>query len=270
MGLPLPAAASGASGVLHIVNQSFAERTLASAIVVLGDIRAADADREDAARVVQAILLRACPSEADLADLLSTLSRALHVHLAVRRVLSEIQRLQPAQVVERAGYGVARLMAQAYRDADHDALAELLLVALEEPRWLPRVRDEWGKAVVTWAINRLPERYPLVLLVSGWVHAFGAVPDWMGEVVEAHPDLVTSPRLPREVQWTLHRAAPTIVGWRSFASALGWTPTIEPALFGANLDVAVTTLHQAIGESTEETARPRLRLWLRELTGEMP
>lgn len=256
--------------VVTEVDLTYAEETLARAIVVLGEVHAPDDDREDAARVIQALLSRACPGEAALADLLSALGRALHVELAVRRVLGEVQRLRPDALVERVARGVERLMAQAYEGGDHEALAELLLVALEEPRWLPRVRDEWGKAAVTWAVSRLPERYPLVLLVSGWVHAFGAVPDWMGELAEAHPDLVTSPRLPREVQWTLHRAAPTSAGWRSFASALGWTPTIESALFGGNLDVAVDTLEQAIGESTEESARLRLRLWLRELTGTTP
>ena len=242
------------------MKRTYAEETLERAISVLGDVRADEHDREDAARVVGTILLRACPSEAQLVDLFAALGRALNVHFIIRRVLSEVRRLGPPQVVEKAGRGVEHLMEQAYRAGDHEALSELLLVALEEPKWSPRIRDEWGKAATTWAINRLPNRYPLLLLVSGWVHVFGVVPRWMGEIAEAHPDLVTSLRLPREVRWILHRAAPTVVGWRTLASALGWTPTIEPTLFGHEADVAMTTLEVAIGETVDEAARFRLRV----------
>lgn len=251
------------------MDRTFAEDVLARAVAVLGDVRAADDDREDAGRVIQAILLRAHPTEADLADLIGALGKALHVDLAVRRVLGEVQRLQPPQVVERAGRGVQRLMAQSFHDGNHEALAELLLVTLEEARWLHIVRDEWGKAATTWAANGLPGRkYPLAPLVSGWLHAFGKVPTWLGEIAEAHLDLISSSLLPRETRWQLHRAAPSVHGWRSLVSGLGWTPVIEPTLFDHEADVAVETLRQAIGESTDEATRLRLCLWFRELTGE--
>lgn len=247
---------------------TFAEETLARAVAVLGDERGDEADREDAGLVIQAILVQACPSEADLTDLLVALSRALDVHLAIRRVLGAVQRLKPPAVVERAGSGVERLMDRAHRDGEHEALAELLLVALEDERWSRFLRGEWGKAAVSWAVNGLPARkYPTALLIGGWLHAIGRLPPGLRELVEEHPDLVTSAVLPRETRWQLHRAAPTVAGWRSFACALGWMPVIEPALFGHEADVAAETLQQAIGESIEESARLRLRLWLRELTG---
>lgn len=248
---------------------TYAEETLTRAIVVLGDVRAEDNDREHAALVIGTLLRNGCayPGEADVTNLFSALARACDVYLAIRRVLDGVQRLQPDTVVERAGHGVARLMDRTFRDGDHDALCELILVALEDERWTRLLRDEWGKAAVTWAVNRLPNRYPVLLVVSGWVHAFGLVPDWMGEIAEAHPDLVTSPRLPREIRWILHRAAPTAFGWRSLANALGWTPIVEPALFGREADVAVETLQQSIGETTDEGTRLRLRIWFRKLTG---
>lgn len=257
--------------VLDVVDRTYAEETLARATAVLGDERADDEDREDAARVVQAILVQACPTEADLADLLSALGRALDVHLAIRRVLVEVQRLRPPQLVERAGHGVERLIGRAHRDGDHEALAELILVALEEPGWGRWLRDEWGKAAVTWAIDHVPERkYPAVLLVSGWVHAFGLVPGWMGEIADERPDLVTSAIVPRDTRWQLHHAAPSVRGWKSLASALGWTPVLEPALFGDRLDVAVDTLEQAIGETTAASQGFVLRRWLLELKGAQP
>lgn len=272
-GVPEPWAAPGARparDVLPVVDRSYAEMTLARATAVLGNVRAEDEDREDAARVVQAILVRACPTEADLADVISALGRALHVHLAIRRVLGEIQRLRPPQVVDKAGRGVERLMAQAHQAGDHEALAELILVALEEPRWLPRIRDEWGKAATACAVNGLPARkYPVVLLIGGWLHSFGVVPDWMSEIAEVHPDLVTSGVLPAATRWQLHTAAPTVAGWHHLAGLHGAPPTIEPSLFGGVVDVAVKMLEQAIGENVDQAKRATLEAWFHELTGEV-
>jgi len=252
--------------------KTYAEQTLNRAVAVLGDVRADDQDREHAALVIGTLLRNACayPTEADLADLFSALGQGTNVYLAIRRVLDGVQRLRPDTVVEKAGRGVERLMDRAYRDGEYEALCELLLVVLEDERWKRLLRDEWGKAAVAWAINRLPNRYPLLLVVSGWINATGGVPRWMGEIAEAHPDLVTSPRLPREIRWTLHRAAPTVTGWKSLASALEWTPTIDPAPFGHEADIAMTTLEVAIGESTDESAKLRLRLWLGAMTGTTP
>lgn len=257
--------------VLAVVDRTYAEETLTRAIVVLGNERADDEDREDAARVIQAILVQACPTEAKLADLLAALGRALNVHLAIRRVLVEIQRLRPAHLVERAGRGVERLLGRVHRGGDHEALAELVLVAYEQPAWSPWLRDEWGKAALTWAINHVPERkYPAALLVGGWVRTFGRVPDWMGEIADEHPDVVTSAVLPRETRWQLHRAAPSVRGWKSLASALGWTPVLEPTLFADRLDAAVDTLEQAVGETADATRGFTLRRWLLELKGAQP
>lgn len=255
--------------VVTEVDLTFAEETLARAIVVLGDVHAPDDDREDAARVIQALLSRSCPGEAALADLISALGRALHVDLAVRRVLGEVQRLRPDAVVERAARGVERLMAQAYEGGE--ALAELLLVALEDGRWARLSRDEWGKAAVTWAISRLPDgKYPAALLVAGWLHLRGKVPSWLGELAEEHPGLVTSTSLPSATRWTLHTAAPTVAGWHHLAGARGVPAAIEPALFGDKADVAVETLTVALGENMHQVKRASLEAWLRELTGTVP
>lgn len=250
---------------------TFAEDVLSRAIAVLGDARADEDDREDAARVVQAILLRACPTEADLTDLLSAVGRALHVHLAIRRVLGEVQRLKPSQVVERAGHGVERMMDRVHRDRDHEALAELVLIALEDVRWARLLRDEWGKAAVIWAANKLPERkYPAALLISGWLHGFDRVPSWMREVAEEHPGLVTSNVLPPATRWQLHATSPTVAGWHHLAGARGVPPTVEAKSFGDRLAVAVETLEQAHGETMDDGKRLALRRWLHELTGMSP
>lgn len=257
--------------VVTEVDLTYAEKTLARAIVVLGDVHVPDDDREDAARVIQAVLVRACPSEVDLADLLSALGRALHVELVVRRVLGEVQRLRPDALVERAARGVERLMAQAHQSGDYEALAELLVVALEHERWARLLHDEWGKAAVTWAVSRLPDRkYPAALLIGGWLHAFGSVPSWMRELAQEHPALVTSTSLPSATRWTLHTAAPTVAGWHHLAGARGVPAAIEPAIFGDKADVAVETLTVALGENVDHVKRASLEAWLRELTGTMP
>jgi len=252
------------------VDPTYAEETLARAIVVLGDAHAPDDDREDAARVIQAILVRACPSEAVLADLLSALGRALNVHLAIRRVLGEVQRLRPDAMVERAGRGVERLMAQAYQD-DHHALAELLLVAFEHELWARLLRDEWGKAATRWAVNGLPERkYPAALLISGWLHAFSKVPSWMRELAEEHPHLAASNVLPQATRWQLHTMSPSVGAWHHLAGTRGVPPTVEASSFGDRLAIAVETLEQAHGEAADVTKRSILLRWLHELTGAMP
>lgn len=263
-------AASGVRRVLPRVDRTFAERTFAVATVTLGDERADEDEREDAALIIGTLLRNGCLclTEAELADLFCALTGALDVYLAVRRVLDGVRGLRPPQVVERAGYGVERLMDRAYRDGEHDALGKLVDAALDEPLWAPRVRDEWGKAAFIYAVNHVPEtKYRAAFLVSGWLHAFGRVPDWMAEIAEAYPDLVASTHVPREVRWRLHMAAPTVQGWKTLASALGRTPTIDPALFGHTVDVAVTTLEVAIGETADEKTKSVLRSWLHELTG---
>lgn len=259
-----------AHGVPRSVDQTYAEETLARAVRVLGDVRADDDDREDAARVIQVLVRPAHPTEADLASVLRALSRALGVHLAIRRVLGELQRLRPAEV-EKVGRGVEHLMEQAFRDADYDALYELVQVALDEPRWSPRIRDEWGKAVFKNAVDRLPEKkYPAALLVAGWLSERGEVPDWMREAVEERPELVSLALLAPATRWQLHHAAPSVAGWRGLAGMRGVKPVLEPPAFGFALDAAVETLKQAHGETVDEAARSVLRRWLVELTGAIP
>ncbi len=249
------------------MDRTYAEETVARAVKVLGDVRADDDDREDAASVIQVLIRRAHPTEADLTDVIAALSRALEVNLAIRRVLGELQRLRPAEV-EKAGHSVERLMGQAFREDRAVALYQLVLVSLEEPAWAARIRDEVGKAVLIHAIGNLPERkYPVALLIGGWLWAQGDVPAWMREVVEERPDLITSGALPVATRWQLHTAAPSVTGWRSLAGLSGEKPTLEASTFGSWLDVAVETLQQALGETTDEGRKTMLHRWLVELTG---
>lgn len=252
------------------MDRTYAEETLARAVVVLGDVRADDDDREDAARVIQVLLRPAHLTEADLADVLRALSRALGVHLAIRRVLGELQRLRPAEV-EKVGRGVEHLMDQAFRAGEHDALRELLLVALDEPAWASRIRDDLGMAAFTHAVNDLPaSKYPVAFLVAGFLSERGEVPEWMRETVEERPELVSLALLAPATRWQLHHAAPSVSGWKSLAGLRGTKPVLEPPTFGSRLDVAAETLQQALGETVDETSRSVLRRWLVELTGAAP
>jgi len=199
----------------------------------LGDVHAEGDDREDAARVIQVLLLRAHPTEADLADIIRALSRALGVHLAIRRVLGELQRLRPAEV-EKVARSVEHLIDHALRERHDDALYQLVLISLEEPAWASRIRDEWGKAALVSVFERLPgSKYPVALLVGGWMCARGDVPEWMRELVENRPDLIASSVLPPATRWQLHRASPsvadcflflphTFAGCEGCAEIVGW------------------------------------------------
>lgn len=244
---------------------------MARAVRVLGDVRADDDDREDAGRVIQVLLRPSCPGETELADLITALSHATHVHLAIRRVLGALQGMKPPAVVEKVARGVERLMDQAFRAGDCDALYELVQVALDEPRWSPRIRDEWGMAVFKNAVDRLPEKkYPAALLVAGWLSERGEVPDWMREAVEERPELVSLALLAPATRWQLHHAAPSVAGWKGLAGMRGVKPVLEPPAFRFALDAAVETLKQAHGETVDEAARFTLGRWLVELTGAPP
>lgn len=256
----------GRNAVLSVV--IFAEEMLVRATVVLGDVDTNEDDREDAARVIQAILLRAHPTERHVTDVISALSRALDVELATRRVLGELQRL-PRPQVESLARGVERLLEQAFRSGDHDyPLRELIFAALEEPAWAARIRDEWVKAAVSSAVEELPRiRYPVALLISGWLSERGAAPEWMRELVEERPELVSSTLLPPATRWQLHGVAPSVEGWKSLTGMRGMKPVLEPAKLGDRLDIAVTTLEQAVGETCNGPTAAVLQQWLCELTG---
>lgn len=236
------------------------------ATAVLGDVRAADDDREDAARLIQNILLRAHPTERQLADLITALSRALDVHLALHRVLGELQRLRPAEVDRVAG-GLERMMRKAFRADRGDVLCTLIVAALDVPPWSARIRDRWAEAAFRHAVNDLPNsKYPAAFLVSGWISAHGVVPEWMRTVVEERPDVVASTGLPLATLWQLHTAVPSVAAWKALAESHRTKPVLEPAQFANQLDIAVETLEQAIGETSDVAANAVLRQWLHELT----
>jgi hypothetical protein len=251
--------------------QTYAEETLARAVRVLGNVRADDDDRENAATVVQTLLQRVHPTEADLTDVIGALSRALDVDMAVRRILGQLQRL-PRPHVESLTRGVERLLEHAFRNGlHHYPLRELIFAALEEPAWGARIRDEWAKAAFSNAVKELPRiRYPVALLVSAWLSERGAISEWMREIVEERPDLISSTLLPPATRWQLHHAVPSVGGWKSLADMRTTKPVLEPSMFGPRLDVAVDTLEQAIGEMTAEATSMVLRRWLHELTGVTP
>ncbi len=252
------------------MKQTYAAVNLAHAIRVLGDVHAEGDDRENAARVIQVLLLRAHPTEADLADIIRALSRALGVHLAIRRVLGELQRLRSAEV-EKVARSLEHLVVHALQEGHDDALYQLVLITLEEPAWASRIRDECGKAVLVAVIERLPgSKYPVALLVGGWLCARGDVPEWMRELVENRPHLITSSVLPPATRWQLHRASPSVAGWRSLADLRGEKPVLEASSFGPGLDVAVDILQQAVGETPDEARKSVLGRWLHELTGSVP
>jgi hypothetical protein len=248
----------------------FAEETLVRATVVLGDVGADEYDREDAARVIQTILLRAHPTERQLADVITALSRALDVHLALHRVLDELRRLRPAEV-DRVGGGLERMMMQAFRARRGDVLCKLIVAAIDVPPWSARVRDKWAEAAFRHAVNDLPNsKYGATFLVSGWISTHGMVPQWMRTVIEERPDVVASSGLPLATRWQLHYAVPSVAAWKALAESHRTKPVLEPAKFANQLEVAVETLTQAIGETSDAAANAVLRHWHHELAGVAP
>jgi len=253
-----------------MVHWTYAEETLVRATAVLGDVGAGEDDREDAARVIQTILLRAQPTERQLAEIVTALSRALDVHLALHRVLGELQRLRPAEV-DRMGGGLERMMRKAFRADCGDVLCGLIVAAIDVPSWAARIRDQWADAAFRHAVNDLPNsKYAAAFLVSGWISTHGMVPEWMRTVIEERPDVVASTGLPLATRWQLHYAVPSVAAWKALAESHRTKPVLEPASFANQLDVAIETLTQAIGETSGAAANTVLRRWLHELAGLTP
>lgn len=247
--------------------QSFAEETLARALAILGDARCDEDERADAACVLQVILRRVYPTEAEISDVMRALSTALDVPLAARWVLGGLVSLRPP-VVGRLAQGIERLLEREYVAGRLENLAEVILVVLDEPVWAAVVREQWIHAAVADALQRLPESKTLIaLLVGGWILARGDELGWVADLVEEHATLVTTGLLPIATRWHLHRAAPTVAGWRALSSARGPCPELDAALYGSRADIAVETLELAIGQTPDESRRITLARWLLALRG---
>lgn len=249
------------SAVAVPVTESFAEDALARALAVLADDRRDDDEREDAGCVVQLLLRRMQPSEAEIVDVFHALSRSLEVHLAARWILGALSSLRPPIVDKLAG-AVERLIEREYVEGRFDNLAEVLLVVLDEPIWTVRIREGWVRAAVVDAVERLPETKTVVaLLIGGWTLARSEDVGWMRDLAEERPQLVTDGRLPLATRWQLLRAAPTSAAWLSIASARGNCPDIDAEFFGPHLVAARESLRLALADAPDDSSKLALSRW---------
>jgi hypothetical protein len=255
---------------LGVVATYLAEESLARAVAVLGDARRDHDEREDAACILQLVIRRMHPSEAALVDVFHALSRSLDVYLAPRWILGAISSLRPP-VVEKLAGGVERLLQREYLAGRFDILADVLLVVLDEPIWAARLREEWMRAAIAAALERLPEsKTTIALLIGGWVLARGEALEWIADLVEERPELVTTGMLPVATRWVLFRIRPHVAGWKSLAVARGPCPALDAAYFNHQASVAVDTLEAAIGQTPDDARRLTLARWLVAVRGSMP
>lgn len=246
--------------------QPFFEETLARAVEVLRDVRRDDDERADAACVLQVILRRMHPTEAEISDIMRALSTALAVPLAARWVLGGLSSQSPP-IVEKVAGGVERLLQREFMAGRCSTLQELLLVTLDEPVWAMRIRTEWMAAALAEAVGRLPEaKSTAALLIGGWLIARDEDLGWLVELVEERS--VTTGLLPVATRWHLLRAAPSVAGWRALASARGPCPEPDAEHFGTRIKIARESLEQALAEAPDGSCRLTMARWLVALAGD--
>lgn len=239
----------------------FAEEALARAIAVLGDEHREDAEREDAACVVQLLLRRMQPSEAEIVDAFHALSRSLEVHLAPRWILGALASLRPPVVDKLAG-AVERLLEREHVAGRFENLADVILVILDEPIWAVRIRAEWMRAAVAAALDRLPDSETTVaLLIGGWALARSDDLGWIADLVDERPELVATCLLPVATRWLLLRAAPSPGAWLSVSSARGTCPNVDAEFFGPRLEAARESLARALADAPDDSSKLALSRW---------
>jgi len=250
----------------------FVRRQVAAALSVAAD-GASEGERGAAAKVVRALLgafLHDRLDEVQATDMANVMGRRLDEGQVVGHLLRAL--VVGSAAPEKLTVGIERLADRAAEGGARESLWHLVCAMLEGPAWRACVREGLAREALAVAVNpptsftAIPER-----LIRAWLDLHGSVPDWMADVVEQRPDLLSSPHMPSRWVWPLHAAAPTTTGWHLLAGSLNQKcQPLEAVVFGPELDVALETLDRALGEERDPARRIALAGWLAELGGPLP
>jgi hypothetical protein len=163
---------------------------------------------------------------------------------------------------------VERLAARVHQERLGPTLLALVTVMQSTPEWCLRVKPAWlAQALELAMVERRSHAAAASLLYASLSEREPLAPE-IREVLERNPGLLGSAGLPPWLSWRIQRAAPTVRGWRVLA-AKPWRGNEVPsaASFGAEFDVAIETLEQAVGEQPKGAPRIILARWLVELRG---
>jgi hypothetical protein len=245
---------------------TYAQRAMSAALVVLLDSRMAAEERTDAAWVVRGLWSRWLMTEALVADIGHALKCNLDAPGALARLLVVLR--APGVDASRTANAVGQATALAFRRGHIRGLHTLLLAALDDPAWFEIARDDYGAAVFAWAISDLPaRRTEAVMLLSVWIRLQDAVPSWASSELRRRPELIALLRPPTLMAWRLHSSAPTAGSWRFIVTSCGVADLVTRESFGESIELALETLGEAIAQEPDDAARVVLASWLSRLAG---
>jgi hypothetical protein len=250
------------------VRPSYAEETVARALRVLSDPHASVVDREQAAAVIGIVSRKAQLDERLASDLLNVAALWLADTQVVWLLLRTLEARSGHEGAEKLAPGVARLTARAYEEGLAASLLALVTMMKCTPEWSSMVKPGWlARALELAMVERRSHAAAASLLYASLSEREPLGPE-IREVIERNPTLLGSAGLPPWLSWRLHQAAPTVRGWRVLA-AKPWRGNEVPsaASFGGELDIAIETLEQAVGEQPKGAPRIVLARWLVELRG---
>ncbi len=237
-----------------------------SALAVI-DHGTTSAERAAAASVLRSVttsLLRGRFDERLTTDVLNSLALRLDDPDVVRELLHAV--VKGCWECSKIGFAIERLAGRAFERNLAGSLWHLVRIMLQTIPWQAHVRDRWAARAFDFASTS--QQQPEVL-IRPWLDLHGAVPSWMAAGVGMKPDLLVSPYVVSRWVWPLHMAAPTTRGWLLLAGdAHHKDHTLDAAAFGLQLDVALETLDQALGEERDAAIRLVLARWLVDLGGQ--
>ena len=246
---------------------SFRSGLLRSCTRCVADTNATVEDRVLAARVAAQLLRAGEPTEQERAEAVSAVVGAMGVPAATDPILHALVRSarEPHRIVSVLG----RVGNHAWLAHDFDTMGTVVLLMLAHAECAESVPEEWIESTLDVWLGRGPRiRARLRRLVIDVVGR-GPVPAWFRQRVTTFPGSFFTLDLPPSVQRELHRAAPTVDGWRALARkrlADGWPIGWETAEFGETLPDAIETLREALGRQPEGRQSVVLASWLVALT----
>jgi hypothetical protein len=246
----------------------FYSRLLATCLAEAADSAAPEDGRVLAARVAGWVLRTLGANElahAEAAGAVLTSIGQPAVTEPLLRALGRSARGDPrlAVVFERVG-------SEAWAARDFGTAGTVVLLMLAHDSWAQAVPERWLESITdAWLFGSQPDSRRLARLVEHLVRR-GPVPPWLRERVTTFPKSFLALDLSPGCRRELHRAAPSVEGWRSFATTPPWVElplSWEPAEFAEALPQAIATLQQALGEQPRDRTSVVLARWLVELAG---
>lgn len=252
----------GGGRIVHFT--PYSRRCLAGSLAMLRHGILDPSDREQAAAVIRFVAKYVAFDERLATDVMSALSEQLAAPDVVDNLLRALRRSpEPMKLTS----GLERLAVRARREGHWPSFVRIVSMMQETPTWRGHVAEDVFVSTVEHAVSQ-GRWWIAATLIHHRLHELDTVPLGLGDVMEAHPRLLRQRPVTASQAWTLHQARPTPHGWNVLATTLTTRDSsLQPSLFGSELDTAIETLEAAVGSEPQGARRSTLARWLGELRG---